>query len=163
MLGVTITYQYWTQVLCLRTYVCTLPKQFSLGTRPHESWIMSQLQLRMVRPWPDQPDRFRRLCYPLCCPDPWINQYDNCTCAYHAMYGLTLHQWYRVALCHANLMQIMPHVTHTNYKYLSLLRSPEKLHLLQHGDCFSINIYHTIGISPAVHAPCSCHYSALLN
>ena len=24
---------------------------------------MSQLRLRMVRPWPDQPDRFRHLCY----------------------------------------------------------------------------------------------------
>ena len=26
---------------------------------------MSQLRLRMFRPWPDQPDRFRRLCYEL--------------------------------------------------------------------------------------------------
>ena len=26
-----------------------------------ERVIMSQLRLRMVRPWPDQPDRFRRL------------------------------------------------------------------------------------------------------
>jgi len=30
---------------------------------------MSQLWLRMVRPWPDQPDRFRRLCY---ITVPWL-------------------------------------------------------------------------------------------
>ena len=38
---------------------------FTTAIRDHtnvERVIMSQLRLRMVRPWPDQPDRFRRLC-----------------------------------------------------------------------------------------------------
>ena len=36
----------------------------SLETRPHKvkRIIMSQLWLRMVQPWPDQPDRFWHLC-----------------------------------------------------------------------------------------------------
>ena len=53
---------------CARTYVPfrILLQQFSLGTRPHkltkvECIIMSQLRLKKVWPWPDQPDWFRRL------------------------------------------------------------------------------------------------------
>ena len=55
-------------VFCMRTYARTLPDFTttvqSLETRPHKvkRIIMSQLWLRMVRPWPDQPDRFRHLC-----------------------------------------------------------------------------------------------------
>ena len=51
----------------LRTYSAGFyySNSFSLGTRPHKSILLSQLRLRMVRPWPYQPDRFRRLCQAL--------------------------------------------------------------------------------------------------
>ena len=50
-----------------KSYACevgTYLPNFTTAVRDHtnvERVIMSQLWLRMVRPWPDQPDRFRRL------------------------------------------------------------------------------------------------------
>ena len=52
-------------VSLMRAHLGTYLPNFTTAIREHtnvERVIMSQLRLRMVRPWPDQPDRFRRLC-----------------------------------------------------------------------------------------------------
>ena len=48
----------------MHAHLGTYLPNFTTAIRDHtnvERIIMSQLRLRMVRPWPDQPDRFRRL------------------------------------------------------------------------------------------------------
>ena len=53
-------------VSLMRAHVGTYPAEFFYSnSRPHKCRTrnyVSQLRLRMVRPWPDQPDRFRGLC-----------------------------------------------------------------------------------------------------
>ena len=56
-------------VLCVRTYVRSYSARFYYSNSAWERdntkvkrIILSQLQLRMVRPWLDQPNRFQHLC-----------------------------------------------------------------------------------------------------
>ena len=97
-----------------KSYACALRyvpcriliQQFETSYTNVEHVIMSQLRLRMVRPWPDQPDRFRRL---------WQRNLEwDCAVVYPKPYKVMVQCWY---LCISGQFQ---HCTITIATVLSL-------------------------------------------